>query len=158
MHSPWQNSPVFWARFCLYTCNKVKLQNIRVLCLPLKNVAIHTLTHQMQTHLPTLYLQNWGFDTLIDKRVAKHFSAAHFGKKKKSPAKYTHTYTLGSMPRERLIPSVVSYCMSVVMCLNYWSDKRTRHPKLVWNKKEINSYYTHWTTHKNTYRYPHFLH
>lgn len=128
--------------------------------LTLKSLETHTHSY---THVHThpkcklaLFLQNCSCDVLIN---SIDWSKSHdtffcFWQKKKTQGKfvdefqgtYTHKHTQAHC-KEWLIPSLVSYCMSVVMCWNYWSGKRTWQPQLLWNKKEINAYFTHRTTH-----------
>lgn len=56
----------------------------------------------------------------------------------------------GWLQKEWLIRSPVSYSVSVVMCWDYRSDKKTWQGRLLWSRKEINGYFTHRITHKNT--------
>lgn len=115
----------------------------------------------MQTSTFTLFRRKCSFDILINSRICskRHETFLscpvwqksfiwRWGSYKADTRALNHT---GWLQREWLIPSLASYSMSTVMCWNYWSDKRTRQPWLDWNKKEINGYFTHWTTHKSTH-------
>lgn len=126
--------------------------------LPLKLVEPQSKCKQAHSHCSdgSAVLTFWLIAGFV-RSVMRHFFPAQFGKKsfiwrwgsyKADTRALSHT---GWLQREWLIPSLASYSMSTVMCWNYWSDKRTRQPWLDWNKKEINGYFTHWTTHKSTH-------
>lgn len=66
---------------------------------------------------------HWLSTVIFDEQTNTEAISCMVGRYRQSLSVHALSHT-GPLQREWLIPSLISYCMSVVMCRNYWSEQR----------------------------------